>query len=47
MTSILVLFNLKPDADLTDYENWAKAKDIPLVQSLKSVHDFKVFKMGN
>jgi len=47
MTSILVLFNLKPDAVISDYENWAKAKDIPLVKSLTSVNDFKVFKMGN
>lgn len=47
MTSILVLFNLKPDAFISDYENWAKAKDIPLVKSLSSVNDFKVFKMGN
>lgn len=47
MTSMLVLFNLKADAVISDYENWAKAKDIPLVKSLKSVNDFKVLKMGN
>ncbi len=47
MTSILVLFNLKADAVISDYENWAKAKDIPLIKSLESVNDFKVFKMEN
>lgn len=47
MPSILVLFNLKPDAIISDYENWAKAKDIPLVKSLASVNDFTILKMGN
>lgn len=31
---------------MADYEAWAKAKDIPTVRSLASVHDFKVLKMG-
>ena len=44
MASILVLFNLKPDADVATYEAWAKAEDIPLVRSLGSVTGFEVLK---
>ena len=47
MPTILALFNLKPTASVTDYENWAKAKDIPVVTSLSSVQDFRVLKMNN
>jgi hypothetical protein len=47
MTTIIVLFNLKPNASIADYEAWAKAKDIPTVKSLGSVADFRVLKMGN
>jgi hypothetical protein len=47
MTTIVVLFNLKPGASMADYEAWAKAKDIPTVKSLPSVSDFRVLKMGN
>jgi REDY-like protein HapK len=44
MSTIIVLFNLKPDANISDYEAWAKAKDIPTVKSLGSVSDFRVLK---
>ena len=44
MATVLVLFNLKPDADVAAYEAWAKAKDIPLVRSLGSVSSFEVLK---
>ncbi len=44
MTTIIVLFNLKAGASVSDYEAWAKAKDIPTVKSLNSVSDFKVLK---
>lgn len=47
MTTIVVLFNLKPGASFADYEQWARAKDIPTVRSLGSVADFRVLKMGN
>jgi REDY-like protein HapK len=47
MPTIVVLFNLKPTASVTDYEAWAKSKDIPTVKSLSSVADFRVMKMGN
>jgi hypothetical protein len=44
MTTIIVLFNLKPTASINDYEAWAKAQDIPTVKSLSSVSDFTVLK---
>lgn len=47
MPTIVVLFNLKPGTSTSDYEAWAKAKDIPTVKSLSSVADFRVMKMGN
>jgi REDY-like protein HapK len=47
MPTIIVLFNLKPTASISDYEAWAKTKDIPTVKSLSSVADFRVMKMGN
>jgi REDY-like protein HapK len=47
MPTIVVLFNLKHGASVSDYEAWAKAKDIPKVKSLDSVNDFRVMKMGN
>lgn len=47
MPTIVVLFNLKPGASVADYENWARAKDLPVVNSLPSVEKFRVLKMGN
>jgi hypothetical protein len=47
MPTIVVLFNLKQGASVTDYENWARAKDLPVVNSLASVEKFRVLKMGN
>jgi hypothetical protein len=44
MPTIIVLFKLKPEASVSDYEAWAKAKDIPTVKSLGSVSDFRVLK---
>lgn len=43
-TRIVALFNLKPGVSVADYENWAKAKDIPTVNGLKSVDAFEVFR---
>jgi REDY-like protein HapK len=45
MPTIVVLFNLKPDASISDYEEWARAKDLPTVNSLSSVNDFRILKM--
>lgn len=39
---IIVLFNLKSDADPAAYEEWARATDIPGVNALPSVRDFQV-----
>jgi hypothetical protein len=44
MTTIVVLFNLKAGKSKSDYEAWAKATDLPTVNSLKSVDSFKVFR---
>lgn len=46
MATIVVLFNLKPNASVSDYEAWAKAKDLPTVNSLDSVKEFRILKMG-
>lgn len=43
-TRIVALFNLKPGISAEDYENWAKTKDIPTVNGLKSVNAFEVFR---
>jgi hypothetical protein len=44
MATILVLFNLKAGASISDYEEWARAKDIPTVRGLKSVSAFNVLR---
>jgi len=41
---IIVLFNLKPGADVAAYEHWAKTTDLPVVRSLPSVDDFQVYR---
>jgi hypothetical protein len=41
---ILVLFNLKPETSIEDYEKWAKTVDIPTVNGLGSIEKFEVFK---
>ncbi len=41
---IIVLFNLKPEADQAAYEDWAKTTDLPGVNALSSVDQFSVFK---
>jgi hypothetical protein len=41
---IVVLFNLKPGADVAAYEKWARTTDIPGVRALCSVADFQVYR---
>lgn len=41
---IICLFNLKPGVDVAEYEDWAKTRDIPGVNSLGSVTGFTVHK---
>jgi hypothetical protein len=45
MTTIVVLFNLKPGVDVTRYEAWARERDLPNVNALESVSDFRVLRM--
>lgn len=40
MPHIIVLFNLKPDADPKAYETWARQTDLPTVRKLSSVASF-------
>lgn len=42
--TVLVLFNLKPGADISAYEKWARDADIPTVRGLGSVSRFNVMK---
>ena len=44
MSNILVLFNLQEGVDYAVYESWARATDLPIVNSLSSVDTFEVYK---
>ncbi|MGQ3178353.1 MAG: REDY-like protein HapK [Blastomonas fulva] len=39
---IIVLFNLKPGVSASDYEDWARTRDIPGVNAMSSVSSFTV-----
>lgn len=41
---IIVLFNLKPGVSISEYEEWARTRDIPGVNALSSVTRFTVHK---
>lgn len=41
---IICLFNLKPDVSVSEYEEWARTRDIPTVNALGSVTAFSVHK---
>ena len=41
---VFVLFNLKPGVDRDEYEAWARSTDLPIVNRLESVTEFRVFK---
>lgn len=43
-TKIVVLFNLKPGVNASDYEAWARETDLPTVNGLQSVDRFEVFR---
>lgn len=43
MAHVMVLFNLKPGIDRAAYEEWARTRDLPTVNSLASVDSFRVF----
>ena len=44
ITRIIAFFNLKPGVKMSDYEAWARAKDLPTVNGLPSIKKFEVFK---
>lgn len=44
MTTVIVLFNLRPGISAEVYERWARATDLPTVNSLQSVSGFEVLK---
>jgi len=43
-TTIIVLFNLKPDADPAAYERWAAETDLPTVRGLATTEGFDVYR---
>ena len=44
MTTVVVLFNLKPGVSIADYEKFARELDIPAVNRLASVQSFEVLR---
>ena len=44
MTTLVVLFNLKPGVTAADYEHWATTTDLPTVRGLPSVRGFEVYR---
>lgn len=44
MTTVVVLFNLKPGVSAADYEKFARELDIPAVNRLPSVQSFEVLR---
>jgi len=41
---IVVLFNLKNEADRAAYEQWARETDLPTVNGLRAVDEFSVWR---
>ena len=44
MTNVIVLFNLRDGVGPSEYENWAKSTDLPIVRGLDSIGSFSVFR---
>lgn len=44
MTTVIVLFNLKPGVSVADYERFARETDLPIVNKLPSVNHFEVLR---
>jgi REDY-like protein HapK len=42
MKTMIVLFNLKPEVNPAEYEQWARETDVPIVKSLNAIADFRV-----
>lgn len=47
MTTLVVLFNLKPGVSAEQYEAWARSVDLPTVRKLPSVAEFQVYRAGS
>ena len=47
MKTLIVLFRLKPGAEVSAYEAWARSTDLPVVRSLPSVEGFEVFRTAS
>jgi hypothetical protein len=45
MNTLIVLFRLKPGADVSAYEFWARTTDLPIVRGLPSVDGFELFRV--
>ena len=45
MAALIVLFNLKPGVTEADYEAFARDLDVPTVKGLRSVSEFRVFRL--
>ncbi len=45
MRQLIVLFRLRPGADRSVYETWAKETDLPIVRGLSSVDGFRVHRV--
>ena len=41
---VFVLFNLKTGVSVDEYEAWARSTDLPIVNDLESVNEFRVFR---
>jgi len=44
VNTLIVLFNLRTDADAATYEQWAKTTDLPVVRALGGVSSFDVYR---
>jgi len=44
MQTLIVLFRLKPGADVEAYETWARTTDLPVVRNLPSVGGFELYR---
>lgn len=44
MTTVIVLFNLKDDADVAAYEQWALTTDLPTVRGLNHCSGFDLYR---
>jgi hypothetical protein len=44
MATLVVLFNLRAGVSVSEYENWARTTDLPAVNGLQSVDQFRVLR---